>query len=82
MCKFHICATWHIQQKNRHKVQPIRGFVMYFWPCEMQYKTSRDRPFLEKTFGHVFFSTVLADGRCLEAHVPPHTGNGLLKEYL
>ena len=82
MCKFHICATRDIQQIHGHKVGPIRGLAVYFWPCEKWSKTSRDSALLGKVFGHVFFSTVLADGRCLKAHVPPRNGNGLSKDYL
>ena len=82
MCKLHICATRHIQQKHGHKACPIGGLVMYFWSCEKQPKTSRDRPIIYKGSSHVFFSTVLADGRCLKAHVPPRTGIGLLRSCL
>ena len=82
MCKFHICATRHIQQKHGHKVSVIKGLVVYFWPCKKRPQTSRDSALLDKAFGHVFFSTVLADGRCLKAHVPLHIGTGLAKGYL
>jgi hypothetical protein len=82
MCKFHICATRGIQQKYGHKLSLIRGLAMYFWPCKKRQQTSRDGALLGKAFGHVFFSTVLADGRCLKAHVPPRLGHGLLMDYL
>lgn len=82
MCKLHICATRHIQQKHGHKACPIWGLVMYFWSCENGLQTSRDSALLGKVFGHVFFSTVLADGRCLKAHVPPRTGIGPQRSYL
>lgn len=82
MCKFHICATRRPQQEHGHKVSALRGLVMFFWPCEKKPKTSRDSALLYKAFGHVFFSTVLADGRCPKAHVPLHIGNGLVRGYL
>lgn len=82
MCKFHIFATPHVQPKHGHKVSALRGLVVYFWPCKKRPQTSRDSALLDKAFDHVFFSTVLADGRCLKAHVPLHLGTGLAKEYL
>ena len=82
MYKFHICATRRTQVKHGHNASPIKGLAIYFWPCEKQPKTSRDSALLDKAFGHVFFSTVLADGRCLKAHVPPRTGIGLLRSCL
>lgn len=82
MCKFHICATRRPQQEHGHKVSPIRGLAMFFWPCEKQPKTSRDRPFIYKGSSHVFSFPVLADGRCLKAYVPPRTGIGLLRSCL
>ena len=82
MCKFHICATRHIQQKHGHKVSVIRGLVVYFGPCKKRLQTSRDSALLDKVFGHVFSPPVLADGRCLKAHVPPRTGIGLLRSCL
>ena len=82
MCKFHICAIRHVQQKHGHKVSALIGLVVYFWPCKKGPQTSRGSALLGKAFGHVFFSTVLADGRCLKAYVPLHIGNGLAKGYL
>ena len=82
MCKFHICATWRPQQKHDHQACPARGLAMFFGSCEKQPKTSRDRPFIYKVSSHVFSPPVLADGRCLKAHVPPHLGNRLAKGYL
>jgi hypothetical protein len=81
MCKFHICATRHIHQKNGHQAHPIWGLAMFFKPCEKQRKTSRDGALNHKAFSHVFSSTVLADGRGLKAHVPLRTGHGLLRRY-
>jgi hypothetical protein len=82
MYKFHICATRHTPQKHGHTVSTIRSLAVYLWPCEKRFQTSRDSALLGKGFGHVFFSTVLADGRCPKAHVPPRTGIGLQKSYL
>lgn len=82
MCKFHICVTSLKNCLHGHQPRPAMGLTMYFQPCEIPTKTSRDRAIASKAFDHVLFSTVLADGRCLRAHVPPHTGNGLLRDYL
>jgi hypothetical protein len=82
MCKFHICATRRTQQKHGHKVSVLRGLIVFFWPCKKRPQTSRDRALPNKAFSHVFFSTVLADGRCLKAHVPLHIGNGLVRGHL
>lgn len=75
MCKFHICATRPKSGLHGYKSSPAMVLTMCFQPCEMTAKTSRGEAFTSKGFDHVFFHTVLADGRCLRAHVPPHTGN-------
>lgn len=82
MSKFHICATRLKSGLHGYKPSTAIGLTMYFQPCGIPVKTSRGEAFTSKGFGHVFFSTVLADGRCHIAHVPPLSGNRLLKDYL
>ena len=82
MCNFHKCGTWTKLQKHGLEAKPTNSFAMFFWPCKNILKTSRDGALIDKARSHVFLSTVLADGRCLKAHVPPRTGNRLLKDYL
>ena len=69
MCKFHICGSRHIQLKNGHATINKRGLAMFLSSCKLQSKKSRDRPLLDKGFGHVFSSNVLTDERVIHIHV-------------
>jgi hypothetical protein len=82
MCNFQQCATRLKAALHGHEPSPAMGLTMFIWSCEIVGKTSRGRALPSKGSDRVISSTVLADGRCLKAHVPPLLGYGLLKDYL
>lgn len=80
MCNFQQCATRSKTTLHARKLSSAMGLTMFLWSCEKSSKTLRDEALTNKGCDRVISTTVLADGRCLKAHVPPRTSNGLVKK--